>query len=306
MSIRVMTLVWDRSDLSGVQLLALLAIADNADDEGVAWPSHEYLAAKTRQSDRNVRRILDRVVASGELELVERGTYGRSNRYLVKLDVLETRDPKMSALRGAQADISGDSGGQLGLLKADTTCPPNRQQEPSQREPSKEELLTEKIDAIWTRWDETFPGRTRGGLTVPRRTTLKKALSAVDGDLDVCLNAIAGFKSWLDRNPDKNQTPNIDRVFSTGMHDFKNLTDKIQDWAKDGTGRKVSALDAIPQLHRPIVSQHIRIVNRKLTGRAETETEIKEADESAAWLLENWQLVGRPRDDGTISWEKTS
>jgi len=58
MSIRVMTWVWDNSTVGGNERLCLLAIADNAADDGRnAWPSLATLARKTRLDERTVRRV---------------------------------------------------------------------------------------------------------------------------------------------------------------------------------------------------------------------------------------------------------
>lgn len=65
MSVKVMSAIWEHSPHKGSELLLLLAIADNADDRGVAWPSQETLAEKMRMSVRQVRRISGIVEASG-------------------------------------------------------------------------------------------------------------------------------------------------------------------------------------------------------------------------------------------------
>ena len=57
MSVKVMGSIWEHSPHKGSELLLLLAIADNADDLGLAWPSQETLAAKMRMSVRQVRRL---------------------------------------------------------------------------------------------------------------------------------------------------------------------------------------------------------------------------------------------------------
>jgi hypothetical protein len=73
MSIKCMTRVWEHSRMKGSALLLELAIADHAHDDGSgAWPSQETLAKKTRLSVRQVRRLLDILVAAGELTLEER------------------------------------------------------------------------------------------------------------------------------------------------------------------------------------------------------------------------------------------
>lgn len=318
MSVRVMTLVWERSEEKGVRLLALLAIADNANDEGFAWPSQEYLAVKTRQSDRNIRRILDALVHHGELSLEERGSFGRSNRYRVNLEVLEEKASGLSALRVAKADIQGspeDSGGQLGLLSGgqqvsgiggqQVSAEPSK--EPSGREPSKEELQVEKIAAVWAAWESTFEGKTRFGLTPARSTLLKKALNAIEWDLDTALSAIRGFKSWLDKNPSRNQKADIARVFATNMNDNKSLTDKILGWAEEDGGQNASASDplaSVPEVQRPVVRERMYLANRFIQGRPLDESGVADAKEAIEWLHSNHGLVGTLTEEKTVKWEK--
>jgi hypothetical protein len=65
-------------------LLALLAIADFANDNGVAWPALSVLAAKARLSVRQLCTVLDELEMAGELKR-ERSSGGRKRRscYLV-------------------------------------------------------------------------------------------------------------------------------------------------------------------------------------------------------------------------------
>ncbi|SDQ77824.1 helix-turn-helix domain-containing protein [Actinopolyspora saharensis] len=83
MSIKVMTWVWDNSPTKGTELLMLLAIADNAADDGAnAFPSVSTLARKTRLDERTVQRILRKLSDQGQLHIDKRG--GReANRYTV-------------------------------------------------------------------------------------------------------------------------------------------------------------------------------------------------------------------------------
>lgn len=177
---------------------------------------------------------------------------------------------------------------------------------PKSKKQLESEALEVQVEELWAFHVETF-GAGRVGLTEPRRKTLRGGLKAVELDLDLCKQAIRGLKAYRDSHPTGSKDTSVSVIFETGMNDTRNRTEKIVWWAgqaQDGGGRKASAVDAIPQLHRPIVSQHIQRVNRKLQGRAETNEQVREADESAAWLRENWQLEGKPRGDGTISWEK--
>jgi len=78
-----MTRVWEQSTQKGSYLLLLLAIADNADDDGFAWPGMRYLAHKTRMSKRHVRRMLRVLEAAGELYINQRHTEGEKHQYIV-------------------------------------------------------------------------------------------------------------------------------------------------------------------------------------------------------------------------------
>lgn len=72
MSIRVQARVWKLSRSKGGDLLVLLAIADFADDSGIAYPSVATLGQKARLTDRNVQRAIRRLISVGELVIEER------------------------------------------------------------------------------------------------------------------------------------------------------------------------------------------------------------------------------------------
>jgi hypothetical protein len=93
----MMTLVWEKSQHKGSELLLLLAIADNTNDQGVAFPSINTLARKTRLSIRNVRYVIVRLEHSGELE-VSIGTGPRGcNEYRIHPPTLQTLRGMISA-----------------------------------------------------------------------------------------------------------------------------------------------------------------------------------------------------------------
>lgn len=86
MSIRLMTMIFDRYPEGGSEMLLALAMADHASDDGTRiWPSVDELARKTRQSRRTVQRQIGKMVASGWLELVSAATgrRGSTNEYRV-------------------------------------------------------------------------------------------------------------------------------------------------------------------------------------------------------------------------------
>lgn len=85
MSVRWITVVWERSPYKGERLLIHLALADFANDEGICWPSQRTLAHKARCTEGFVGVALKQMVCDGFLE-VERAAAGRGNpaRYLLK------------------------------------------------------------------------------------------------------------------------------------------------------------------------------------------------------------------------------
>lgn len=87
MSIKVMTAVWDYGPPDSTQRFVLLAIADNARDDGShTWPSIKELAAKCALSERTVVRAVDALVASGYL--LRQRRQNTSNLYQIVLDRL--------------------------------------------------------------------------------------------------------------------------------------------------------------------------------------------------------------------------
>jgi hypothetical protein len=65
-----MQLVWD-AKLEPMQKLVLVAMADNANDEGECWPSVPYLARKTGAGTRTVQRAIIALDENGHLTRIE-------------------------------------------------------------------------------------------------------------------------------------------------------------------------------------------------------------------------------------------
>ena len=116
MSIRIMTQVWERSQHKGSELLLMLALADNANDQGLAYPSTKTLAKKTRLSNRQVQRLIRVVARSRELE-VSVGTGPRGcSEYRIRLG-----GDKMSPDEIIRGDIQGTKGGDIAVSPEPTT-----------------------------------------------------------------------------------------------------------------------------------------------------------------------------------------
>jgi hypothetical protein len=73
--------VWENSRQKGSSLLLLLAIADNAHDNGVSSISLGILSKKTRLSERQVARIIHDLEKEGELRVFR--DRGKNSKYFV-------------------------------------------------------------------------------------------------------------------------------------------------------------------------------------------------------------------------------
>jgi hypothetical protein len=85
MSIKVMSYIWEHSPHKGSELITLLAIADYADDQGVAYPSIASLSKKTRMTERNVDHVLKKLVRHHALTIARQAGPYRNNVYSIQL-----------------------------------------------------------------------------------------------------------------------------------------------------------------------------------------------------------------------------
>ena len=80
-----MNAAWQNGPSNKTELLVLLALADNADDQGRCWPSYQTIAEKSRVSRRHAIRIINKLCNDDYLEKKKRMKKGEqtSNMYLI-------------------------------------------------------------------------------------------------------------------------------------------------------------------------------------------------------------------------------
>lgn len=87
MSRKIRDRVWQHSKLSGANKLLLLALAEQADDDGFTWVSYKTLAPMVGVVERQVYRLVDNLIEKGELlvwdQQGQQGGRGYTNIYLV-------------------------------------------------------------------------------------------------------------------------------------------------------------------------------------------------------------------------------
>jgi hypothetical protein len=163
MSVRVMQAVWQHSKQSGGALVLLLAIADNAhDDGGGAYPSIDTLARKARMTGRNVNILLKALVADGEIAVDPGAGPHGVNVYRVLLpglvtpeniSPLKTFHPEKSDAGGVKKSAGGGEKIGTGGVKP---VSPKPSLEPSNK-PSREE--PSETDVQFARFWSVYPKR---------------------------------------------------------------------------------------------------------------------------------------------------
>lgn len=91
MSIAVMTKVWASYPGAGSELLAMLALADWADDNGNCYPSMSAIAKKIRLSKSQAQRVVHGLIDDGYLKVTANALGGsptQTRNYRIALDRL--------------------------------------------------------------------------------------------------------------------------------------------------------------------------------------------------------------------------
>lgn len=90
-----MSHVWEHSQAKDGELLVLLALADFATEEGMAWPKMDTLARKARLTERGVQKALARLEKMGEITVERTRGRGHVNRY--KVNTVHLLKPEQSS-----------------------------------------------------------------------------------------------------------------------------------------------------------------------------------------------------------------
>lgn len=114
MSVKAMSWVFTLEELPPRETLVLLALADAANDRGLAWPSQARLAPKARCSQRSLRRYIQFLKDAGLVEVMSRSSQGgrKSNVYQLNLNAqFSLADMQSVSLSGCEISVDNFSGG---------------------------------------------------------------------------------------------------------------------------------------------------------------------------------------------------
>lgn len=135
MSVYATAYVWEHSTRKGTELLLMLAIADIAHRNGVAFPSVKTLARYIRMSGRNTIRALQNLERSGELSIRKNAGPKGTNLFQIRMNttlpLFAEGGEKLPTEGGDKLSpdkMSGDTQGQKGVTprvkRGDTAMSP--------------------------------------------------------------------------------------------------------------------------------------------------------------------------------------
>lgn len=130
MSIAAMTWAWGLEELPPSETLVLLALADQANDQGLCWPSQETIASKARCSLRSVKRAVNSLRNAGLLEVEHRGREGfskgrKSNIYRLNVGAEISAKSELRANLALSEDAPVDNFDEIGTFPCDSNKGPD-------------------------------------------------------------------------------------------------------------------------------------------------------------------------------------
>lgn len=157
MSLDVLTAIWRDPPCKGGDLLCLLAIADNADEHGYAWPSVATIARKAAMGERGAQKCIKKLAEMGLISVKSGGGRNKTNAYQITTNGVgaghkhqnpeQNTPPPSSPFKGVNPEQS-DINPEPAFAKPRTPVHPNSQELP--KEPpvtplSPAEILTHVI-----------------------------------------------------------------------------------------------------------------------------------------------------------------
>lgn len=196
MSVKVMTAVFDHSRAMGNDRLVLLAIADEAKDDGTnAYPGFALLETKTRIPKRTIVRCIERLEKLGELTAVRPETPGRG-RFTVYTVVLPGIGDTLTPIPDEKGCGKVPDRCQIGdtpplLTSTDTEYAVRGTQNPKIIRPpddarTDQQLITDAFTAFW----KAYPRKTAKG---EARKAWPRAIKAAGGDLGKIVGGVRRY-----------------------------------------------------------------------------------------------------------------
>ncbi|UPL20211.1 helix-turn-helix domain-containing protein [Alcaligenes faecalis] len=155
MSTIIMSECWPLQGMTPAQKAVLISLADNANDQGVCWPSVESISARTCLSERSVQNAIKWLIDAGALQAQQR--QGRSTVYTVTPAAFAPPQE----MRGANKDETPANNDRTPAAFAPipAAAAPRTVKEPSRNRKEPQKKISVEVpgwlDAdAWSMWDE--------------------------------------------------------------------------------------------------------------------------------------------------------
>jgi Helix-turn-helix domain len=215
MSVKVMSLVFDRYPRGGGERLLALALADHAHDDGTRiFPSVSTLSRKSFQSERTVQRQLRKMEQDGWLIRVSDFGSGRGNctEYCINPDWLkgDNLSPFMNGEKGDIPDIKGDIAvSQKGDIAVSPDSPLTIKEPSDARAIPREASIPEKPNVQPIVWDSANKNFTN--ISEQQMITWEQAFPKLDID-----GELTRIELWYANNPKKRKR-NLQRFIANWL-----------------------------------------------------------------------------------------
>lgn len=241
---------WKYAPVAGSELLVLVALADNADDDGVAFPSYAHLAQKTRLSERQVKRIVKSLVDQKLVTVRQHGGkvggHNVNNIYVVEVEAMiggvmegQIRGDILTPLPGFEEQ----SGVSPGVVRGDIAMAQEPPRNHHQEETTTTSTLDERVQRVFDHFVVACDPRTKT-LDDSRRKLIVKALSVVEGD-ELLTEAIDGLIAYVKKPSVRDKSLSLSRVFKTRPNG-DTLIEQIEFWASQAPKSVTTNSDGIP------------------------------------------------------------
>lgn len=191
MSIKYMVAVWRSYIPSSGAKMVLLKLADNANDEGVSWPSISTIAEQCSMSVRAVHRHLALLKSGGFITVENRfaDKKQKTSLYTIIFDALDGEDPKSATDSHVGDDSLSGGGCQIGtggVTDWHTESPVESPVESSS-------ISIGRFDEFWTAYPKKV--NRKGTLAKWRQRKLDKMADMILADID---RRKRRDKKWID------------------------------------------------------------------------------------------------------------
>lgn len=305
MTVHHLSYVLEFSEAEHSDRLVLIALANHANEEHVAYPGVERIAREARLGDSTVRAALLRLWQAGEIELLDGLSRYKTRRYRLP-DPFAAHRQNLAAPELSTARIEHSDRQNLARRPPDSAGEPSTKpsEEPSSLEGVQGELLPSPVSEVWEHYQQVVPNAERRKLDARRRRCIRRALDV--RSVEQCKAAITALsRSSFHLGQNDRHTSYLDIEYALGRRsDSPDAT--IDRWLERSGGAtgQLSPVEAkmlrLGERDRRRVADLMREARRGLFGSSQHQPVIEAGRRALAELRRlGFDVVTNP--DGSFA-----